>query len=362
MSAAVVLTLGVGTAHADQMDFALERLVLTRNEATGEIVTGPCTNSGRIVAGFRCAPDDKSFKRLVNQYAMVLAPTAMHSARTTGFGGFHLSIETAITSIDKDADYWQQGTQGTQDTSSKKNSIRNASPPGSMQTYLLKIRKGFPFGLEMTGNVGYVGKTNLVIGGADVRMSLLEGFRTGPLGILPDVAAGGGVRTLTGTPQVQLTIASFDVQISKPLPIADSNIITPYVGFQYLWIFGDSGLIDTTPNTDAVGYCGYNGSNVPGNADPSKAAANGAVGFDGQPVCRGGSGRDFNNTFVFNPVRLHRQRLILGLSYRYEMVAFSGQFMTDIVDPKDANSGQNKTDLDGVKRQTTAAFEIGAMF
>src|SRR4029078_8896788 len=36
-----------------------------------------------------CFPDSAAFKRLMNQWGFALAPTAMHSARTTGFGGFH---------------------------------------------------------------------------------------------------------------------------------------------------------------------------------------------------------------------------------------------------------------------------------
>jgi hypothetical protein len=217
-------------------------------------------------------------------------------------------------------------------------------------------------------------KTSIVSGGADVRLSLLEGFRSGIPGILPDIAAGGGVRTITGTPQMQLSIAAFDVQVSKPLPIADSSILTPWVGFQYLWIFGDSGLVDLTPSTDAINYCNFAGPNVPGNRDPSKAVV------DGQPVCRGGSPLDFNNNVVFDKARLERQRLLFGANYRYEMVMFGIEFITDIVDPADAQSGDDKTtvlvpggggqtveqdDEETLKdedRQWTIVLELGAMF
>src|SRR5262249_15489256 len=149
--------------------------------------------------------------------------------------------------------------------------------------------------LEFAGAFGFMPNTSMVGGGADIRMSLLEGFRKGVLGILPDVAVGGGVRTITGTPELQLTVASLDAQISKRLPIQDSSIITPWVGYQHLWIFGDSGLVDLTPGTDAQGYCGYAGNNVPGNSDPRKQS------HDGQPVCTAGTRNphlDFNNTTV----------------------------------------------------------------
>src|SRR4051794_13050148 len=132
--------------------------------------------------------------------------------------------------------------------------------------------------------------TTILIGGADVRMALLEGFRTGVAGIFPDLSVGAGVRTITGTEQLQLTTVGLDVQLSKPLPIAGQMVLSPWIGYQYLWIFGDSGLIDTTPATDAVGYCQTRGPNVPGNGDPNKTV------YDGQPVrAKNGSPIDFNN-------------------------------------------------------------------
>ncbi len=336
------------------MDPALERLVVDSDCRSPAGVYNDAFNA----RGEWCAPDHASFKRLMNQYGFALAPSAMHSARTTGFAGFHLSMEAAYTKIDDDAEYWKNGTQGTVDPSSNLASIRNSSPSPLLALYSAKIRKSFGFGLELTGVVGFMPKTSIISGGADVRLSLLEGFRTGLAGILPDIAVGGGVRTITGTPQFQLTTVALDAQISKPLPIADSSVITPWIGYQYVWMFGDSGLIDLTPGTDAVGYCNFAGPNVPGNPDPSKAGQ-----FDGQPVCNGGSPLDFNNNVVFNKVRLERQRLLIGVNYRYEMVMLGGQFITDIVDPADAqNSDQDTEALKGEDRQWTIVLEAGAMF
>jgi hypothetical protein len=321
-----------------------------------------------------CAPNHAHFKRLMNQWGFAVAPTAMHSARTTGYGGFHFSAEAVYTKIDDDADYWKLGSRGPRDPSNDRASIYNASPPGMLQAYNVKARKGFGFGLELTTAVGLIPDTTLLTGGADVRMALLEGFRTGVLGIFPDIAVGGGVRTITGTPEFQLTTAGLDVQISKPLAIASMSQLTPWIGYQYLWIFGDSGLIDTTPGTDPLGYCGYAGNNVPGSPDPSKTGGSGSI-YDGQPVCtQGGSPIDFNNNVVFNNARLERQRLMVGLNYRYEMIMFGAQFITDIVDPADAQvggggiavgQGQVLTDaevLEGVPRQWSLVFELGAMF
>ncbi len=360
---AASIALGAATAvpsqaAADAMDPALARLVT----GTGCRTAGP--NGGSYynpASGFtKCKTDDAAFAKLIAQYGMAVAPTAMHSARTTGFGGFELAIEGDYTSIDSGASYWKKGTQGQQDPTTKNFSVQNPGPASGLQLYEFKIRKGFPFGLEITGDFGYLAQTSIYTIGADVRLSLFEGFRTGIPAIFPELAAGGSVRTTTGTDQFQLTVVGVDVELSKPIGIGGTVILTPYLGYQYLRIFGDSGLIDLTPNTDAVNYCGYAGNNTPASPDPTKSAR------DGQPVCKNGSSADFNNTVVFNPVRLNRHRMSGGLQLRFQMVMFGAKFAMDVVDPQDANSGATKIDgknpFEGVNRQYTLAFDLGAVF
>jgi hypothetical protein len=323
-----------------------------------------------------CTGDQVAFKRLMSQWGFALAPTAMHTARTVGFGGFKFSLEAVYSKIDSGADYWKFGSQGDRDPTSNRASPYNSSVPGIIQQYSARVQKGFGFGLEVAGQVGFVPNSSILTGGADVRFAILEGYRTGFLGILPDLSVGAGVRTITGTPEFQLTTVGLDVQLSKPVPIADSSTISPRIGYQYVMIFGNSGVVDTTPATDAIGYCQMTGTNSPGNADPRKTS------FDGQPVCAGGQPTDFNNNVVFADARLQRHRMLFGAEYRYEMVSFGAQFITDIVAPADAQSGDDKTTvyvrddqnrvtqkqltdkqiLDGTPRQWSLVFEIGANF
>lgn len=363
-SIAAALIASQSEVNAEPMDPALERLVLNPGchqlPSNGNVENfGAWNPIGGAGADGRCRPDDVAFKRLVNQYGAALAPTAMHAARTTGYGGFELSLEGSFTSLDDGADYMREGTRGSIDPSTNQRSIRNNGPDSLAQVYYLKARKGFPFGFEVSALIGTMSHTSFAILGSDIRLAVLEGFRQGVLGVLPDVAVGGGVRTVTGTPQLQLTTVGVDVQISKPLPIADASVLTPYLGYQHLWIFGDSGLIDTTPNTDPVGLCGYTGPNVPGTPGTPVPAPGGDKPYDGQPVCDGGTPLDFNNTFVFDQVRLQRQRLILGATYRFEMLMFGLQYLTDIKDPASTNDDD---DLDGVPTQYTMSVQLGAMF
>jgi hypothetical protein len=353
-------------ASADSMDPALARLVKNPDCRTvGPGGTGAYYDPTAIR---RCQTDDQAFAKLVSQYGGAVAPLPTFGGGSTGFGGFELGIQVALTKIDADQDYWKAGTEGDQQENTLEFSTQNLNPDDFLQVYTLFLRKGFPLGFELGTNFGFMGNTSMALAGADVRWSLLEGFRTGLPGILPEVAVEGSVRTLAGSEDMLLTVGSFDVQVSKPIPIAGAAVVSPYVGYQWMRIFGNSGQIDLTPNTDPINLCGYQGPNLPGSPDPNKQAGGQPV-YDGQPVCQGGTPDDFNSNVVFDDVALSRHRLGFGLHSRFQMVKLGAHFNTDVVRPEDANSGSDyedpitgENDFAGVPLQWTLAFDVGAVF
>lgn len=350
-------------AFADDMDPTPERLVnQPAGLPPGQTCQGVAANPGALVtAGLRpqdfpCRPNNLAFQNMISELGFAIAPSAFYPARTTGIGGFQVSIEASYTSIyaDRSVDstngtfqqYWHLGTRGTQDQNTKQFSILNSAPDNVLQVYALKARKGLPLGFEIAGSLGYVSNTTLWVGGGDIRWSMLEGFRTGALGLLPDVSVGGGVRTVTGTSRFYLTTIGIDVRASKPITLQDTSVLIPSIGYQRLIIFGDSNVIDGTPNVDAVGQCGFSG------LDPNTGA----------PTCRNklpsgaDNNVDFANNFTFDRVRVHRNRGMFALNYRYEIIWLGSQFAVDINEPKDENPG-----LVG-RRQWTLSFEGGVHF
>jgi hypothetical protein len=341
------------------MDPAVERLVTQPTvlpkgftcqgiAANPSVLTKPpfpknaVSNSG----AYTCLPDNVAFHNLVTEYGFAIAPNAFHPARTTGFGGFAFTVEASYTKINSNASagglqYWHLGTQGPSNPTTGSFSAVNEAPDSLLQVYSLKARKGLPFGFEITGDLGYVANTTLWVAGADIRWTVFEGFRTGILGFLPDISAGGGVRTLAGTGEFDLTTVGIDVQLSKPIPLADSSVVTPYVGYQRLYVFGDSESVNLAPNVNPLTACGYNG-NLP----------------NGQPNCRNGgiSNFAFNEDALFSNIRNHRDRGIIGVNYRYEILYLAGQFLVDLVDP----SSEDPI-LVGA-RQWTLSFEAGVYF
>ncbi len=334
-----VLVVGIAAwadhARAEAMDFALERLAENGDTCR--------TEDGASVPGETCIPDNDAFVSLINQFGMAVAPTSMYPARTTGYGGFEIGVEGAFTTINNDADYMKQGTRGQSDSTTGVAASSNERPPPLLQLYSVRLRKGFGFGVETGLAFGFMPRTSIISGGLDLRVAILEGFRDGVPGYFPDIAVAGSVRTITGTPQVQLTVVGLSGVLSKPITIAETGVLTPWVGYQHLFIYGDSGVIDFTPGESALQSCGFAGPSIPGTP--------GRDGNDGSPACsEGGTAHDFNNTRTFDPVRLMRQRLLFGLNYRYEILSVGGQIMADVFNSARAiNSDQESAVFEAEK-------------
>lgn len=357
--AVAAAALAPAVARADSgMDPTPERLVLQPpglppGQTCQTVASDPnaVLAAGGNPAALACRPDQLGFRNWVSEMGFAIAPSAFHPARTTGFGGFAFTMEASYTRVhanrtsDSGERYWHNGTRGSVDTNTNRTSIVNNDPDSIVQIYTLKARKGLPFGFEGVGALGYVANTSLWVVGGDLRWAVLEGFRTGALGLLPDVSVGGGVRTLTGTSKLYLTTAAFDVKLSKPIPLADTAELTIHAGFQRLYIFGDSGVLDSSPNVDPLQQCGWAGTDA----------------RTGAPICRNklsngqDASTDFANNFTFSPVRLHRNRGIFGATYRYEFIHLGSQIAFDISPPKQ-NGGVVGP------HQWTLSFEGGVHF
>jgi hypothetical protein len=363
LAALLLGVLGSREARAADMDPATERLVTQPGTLPpGQTCQSIAANPGAAVAAglnpqeLACRPNNLAFRQIVSELGFAIAPTAFYPARTTGWGGFQFTFEASYTSIYANrtvsnsdgttTQYWNQATRGKQDPNTKKFDDFNSSPDSVLQIYGVKARKGLPFGFELGGFLGSIANTTMWVTGGDLRWAPLEGFRTGALGLLPDISVGGGVRTLTGTSRFYLTTVGLDVRISKHVNIEDSAQIIPQIGFQRLIIFGDSNVVDATPNVDPVQQCGQTGNNpqtgapICSNKLPNGADAN----------------HDYANNFTFDKVRVHRNKVIFALNYKYELLWLGSQIGFDFNLPKDED-----TSLVG-KRQWTLTFEAGVNF
>lgn len=359
---------------ARSMDPALGRLVLDPS----------CTLAD---AAAPCTPDRAAYYKLVNQWGSALAPHSAYEARTTGLSGLQVSLSGAFTDIDSQADYWRRGTRGSEELAVDGVVGQNSDPSSVLSVYSVEVRKGFGFGIEASGSVGLMPDTSIVSWGADLRVALLEGLAHGAWRYFPDASLGLGLRQAAGMSELDLSVLALDARVSEPFIGSSGFILTPWVGYQLLRIDATSSWVDLTPSRDAVAECGYVGPNVPGTSEASaatdpEAGADPAVAqpasgappgvFDGSPVCSAGSGADFANGASFGEAEIWRHRLLVGLSYRKELLRVGAEVITDLVtadkaQPDAAVATALRCDASGndchsSPRQWTVVVQVGAAF
>ncbi len=311
-------------AHAEDMDLALSRLSRGTCEDTipgGDFVL-------RRGDTQTLSPDNAAWSRLVTQLAPVVMPAVLAPVTTSGPRGFDFALQTSITGIDSDAEYWEKGTRGHGSAARATCDGRNRFVSSALTSNRLSVAKGLPFGFTLGAELGRVWNTSLWTVGGHVKWALIEGYRRWAL---PDLAVRAAANTLVGDSQMSMVAIAADLIVSKNIVVARAMQIAPYAGGGVGVIFASSELVDLTPNIDAT-RC--------------------AAGQD--PACDtlapNDRRDDIGHDQAFKELTLTRTRAFVGFQLRYRVFAFASEFAFDIVPPrtadKDAGSG-------GLARQWT---------
>ena len=170
LSAAVLLLLALGVPHgasADPMDAALERYRIAAGtlDADGNLLCSGSAPGGGVVS---FCPDNDNWRRLMSQQAFALAPPILSPARTVGYRGFYLGLETGTSGIDDGERYWQLGTRGN---STATFDAGNRFVDSSITWMRLALRKGLPFGFELGMSMGRPFHSSLWMWGVSVKWS-----------------------------------------------------------------------------------------------------------------------------------------------------------------------------------------------
>ncbi|MCP4444007.1 MAG: hypothetical protein GY811_01515 [Myxococcales bacterium] len=211
---------GTKVAHADSNDLVLSRLGTINGTSNGTSVVGSNIN----------------FRSLASELGVVMAPRLSEPSDTLGFGGFHFSADVAFTSISNNAAYW--------------NALEEPND-GTMTTTGLFVKKGMWIPLpsfEVGIGAVHLGSSHLWASQGYVKFALHEGYHEFPL---PSVAVRGAVSRMMGSEQLDLTVASVDMSMSKDFGIAGLFTASPYVGLNWIIIVPRSEVIDKTPNIDS---------------------------------------------------------------------------------------------------------------
>ncbi len=178
------------------------------------------------------------YRNLMSQLGVVFAPSFLSPAETLGYMGHALGVNYSLTTIDSKAAYWKEGMYGT--------------PAFAMQTIGFEYRKGmwFPLpGFEIGGGLKYLPDSHMYAPHIMAKFSINEGYFNWPV---PAIAIRGYGSRVMGNTDVDLTIASVDVSLSKSFGLLSTVNATVYAGYNYLMIIPDSKVIDFTPGLDSL--------------------------------------------------------------------------------------------------------------
>lgn len=187
-------------------------------------------------AGGDPTADNAQFRSLVRELALVMTPTTMQPAETTGQSGFDFALDYNFHTLNFQQPYWTQ--------------TRKPGAAPLLMTLGARARKGFvlpvPLTSEIEAGAQWLIDSQLLNLGANVRVALNEGFRW-----IPDLAVSAGINRMVGSDEIDLLTVTAGAQISKGFGVFGSFNLCPFAGYQSIWVNGASRIIDADPTNTA---------------------------------------------------------------------------------------------------------------
>ena len=285
-------------ATAGDLDLDLSRYATVFRQ--DEVVDGITVNCNRAPGDFCYAiPDNQKFYSLSSELAIVLAPKFLMPAETVGFSGFSFGFQTGFTAISEEQEFWDAVQQVDLDDP------ESERPASFLTTMGAMAHKGFFPSLQIGAGFNYLPRSGMMMPLVDVKFAIQEGFQNFPL---PEIAVRGSGGRMVGNSQMDLTLGGLDFSMSKAFGVAGTFNLTPFAGYQLLWIVADPEVIDATPNEDAV------------------AASRPAGGPQPVPQCSANVA-DCNAYFVFfDPDPIIRHRVFVGIRLIIGKFNLTGEF------------------------------------
>ena len=211
---AVALSLGMflmaSSAMAGRYDLHLSRLF-------SDTCTGTCPQ--------------QHFEDLMTELGQITAPVFLAPAETLGLNGFTFGVEGTVAPLSSNEDFWDIPTEG--------------SPGSAVFMPRLHLRKGLPLSFELGTQLSYLPESELFTVGAEVKWALNEGFYW-----IPDLAVRMAVNHTVGAKEFELTTGGWDVSVSKAFGIGGMLSLTPYAGYNMMFIHASSHVVVVIQDAD----------------------------------------------------------------------------------------------------------------
>jgi hypothetical protein len=237
------------------------------------------------------------FRRFAREFGAALTSVNLTPAETLGHSGFAVNAELSVVQFRQG--FQQDGQRFPTerlDTSAQRTGIE-----GALLLPSVHLRKGLPWSFEIGTRFAWIEKSRMAAATGELKWALNEGFT-----YLPDVALRASITKLLNTKDFDLTAVGGDLGVGKQFAIGGMVTLTPYVGWNLVWVGASSNRIDFDPGRsyeDSV--CGPPG----GACDPNAQIARDAGVYDEVPL-----GRNTHTRF-YGGVRFIAGALQLGAEY-----------------------------------------------
>jgi hypothetical protein len=275
------------------------------------------TMNGGVVTG-----NDGDFRSLASELGVLMAPKPVDPADSLGLSGFAVSADISLNTISNTQPFWTQSTRG--------------DPSKMAPTLQIMGRKGLWPGIEVGAGATKLFDSRMWTIAGYGKLALHEGFHHMPI---PSIALRGMFSRLLGAKDLDITTVSVDASLSHVFGVGRTFSITPYAGYQALFVFSRTGIIDSTPDNDE-----YTGGPVPcTNGDPT-CFVQGEFVFNRQDVIL--RHRPFIGArFIFSVLRVGIEAMIVP----------GGKSKADI---DTGGMTQTITDGSGLQQQYTISFGL----
>lgn len=212
--------------------FALVASLLVSSEARAGKYDVDLTPLGQVNADGTITQDFAGFRSLASEVGVLMAPKPVDPADSLGLSGFAVAADVSINTLSGDKDFWSKTANG----------------PGNVAPSLQVLgRKGLWPGLEVGAGATKLFDSRMWTIAGYGKLALHEGFHHMPI---PSIALRGMFSRLLGAKDIDITTVSVDASISHVFGVGRTFSITPYAGYQALFVFAKTGIIDSTPDND----------------------------------------------------------------------------------------------------------------
>jgi hypothetical protein len=191
-----------------------------------------------LVLGRLCTTDSNNqitcsqekFENLMTELGLITAPVFLAPAETLGLTGFEFALEGTVAPTHSTRNYWKGKIYPT-DSDENTVSVSEGNPQSLIFIPHIHIRKGLPFSFEIGAQLSYIPESEMFTIGAEVKWAFNEGFH-----YIPDFAVRISMNHMIGPEDFELSTGGWDISISKAFGLGGMASLTPYAGYNMLFI------------------------------------------------------------------------------------------------------------------------------